>query len=395
VPTPDELADEADDGFEPDAPGAAGAPGAPMAGAPGVTPGGPGGSPNAQRRYDPKAPVPTANPRKVRGGLKLDPKTNLGALAWAGQRWMRLVEEHAPNANVTEGLNYARAAQTRSLSMHAGRIEARVQGRLPNAYPVEIRLPTFTHDHWEQATNAMTSEARFLASILAGEVPAGIEDLFAPLQLRLFPAGTPDISVSCGCHKAALQASAYAKSIGQPSLAPAPEANPSPWCKHVCCVMALVAERLSRDPFLIFHLRGMVKDDLLERLRQRRAVVGAAKASGGAGRPVPAYSPRIPGVGEQPGEPLAHSLADFWRLGPSMDELDLPMDKPAASHVLLRRLGASPFEAAKFPLVGLMATCYDVLTEAALREETPSDDPAQTDDAAESDDESGQNDPSA
>ncbi len=30
--------------------------------------------------------------------------------------------------------------------------------------------------------------------------------------------------------------------------------------------MALIAERLSRDPFLIFQLRGLAKDDMLERL---------------------------------------------------------------------------------------------------------------------------------
>jgi hypothetical protein len=55
-------------------------------------------------------------------------------------------------------------------------------------------------------------------------------------------------------------------------------------------------------------------------------------------------------------------------VGRSIEELDLAMDKPAASHVLLRRLGASPFDQAKFPLVGLMATCYDVISEAALLE---------------------------
>lgn len=319
------------------------------------------------RRFDPKAPVPTANPRKVRGGVKLDARTIFSELAWSGQRWYRLVEDCAPNAALAEGLTYARLGQTRSLDLHAGRIDARVQGRLPLAYNVEIRLPTFTHEQWEAAAGAMSVEARFLAAVLSGEVPSTIEDLFAPLHLRLFPSGSSDLTVTCNCGKLAQQALAYAKTMSAPP--PGPITIPeTPWCKHVCTVMSLLAERLSRDPYLIFQLRGLPKEELLERLRQRRAVIGAARAAGGAGRPVPAYVPRIPGVGEEPSTPLEHSTADFWRVGRSIEELDLAMDKPAASHVLLRRLGASPFDQAKFPLVGLMATCYDVISEAALLE---------------------------
>jgi uncharacterized Zn finger protein len=310
--------------------------------------------------------VPTASPRKVRGGVKLDPKTNFAELAWSGQRWYRLVEDCAPNAALAEGVAYARAGQTRSLTLHAGRIEARVQGRLPGAYTVEIRLPTFTHEQWEAAAGAMSTEARFLAAMLSGEVPPTIEDLFAPLHLRLFPAGAPDLTVSCNCGKLGQQAIAYAKSANITLPGPVTLPGDSPWCKHVCCVMGLLAERLSRDPFVIFELRGQAKEDLLERLRQRRAVLGAARATGGAGRPVPAYVPRIPGVGEEPAPPLEHTVLDFWRAPKPLAALDLTMDRPPASHVLLRRLGASPFDQSRFPLVGLMATCYDVISDAAL-----------------------------
>ena len=38
----------------------------------------------------------------------------------------------------------------------------------------------------------------------------------------------------------------------------------------------------------------------------------------------------------------------------------------ARHHPLLRRLGPSPFESSRFPFVGLLATCYDVISKAAL-----------------------------
>src|SRR6185369_13607939 len=109
------------------------------------------------------------------------------------------------------------------------------------------------------------------------------------------------------------------------------------------------------------------KEDLLERLRQRRALITSARGGGtGPDRPVAAYSPRIPGIGDAPSLALEHTLADFWQTRPELSELDMPMQPPDVSHPLLRRLGASPSEQARFPLVGLLATCYEVLSARAL-----------------------------
>jgi len=373
------------------------------------------------------------HPRKVRGGIRLENREGLVNLAWAGQRWMRLVEDCAPGSNLGEGVAYAKLGQTRSLSIGGGLISARVQGRMPQSYVTEIRLPIITHEQWDQAMASMAEQARYHASLLAGEVPAGIEDLFAPLHLRLFPQDPSDLGLSCTCSQnaqiiAAANAAAAAlmqkrmQSVSRPvagdpvdpgeegdegdggegesggvqaseqevaaaatpvvpaELAPAvvAEATPAeapgpstPWCKHICCVMGLVAERLSQDPFLIFTLRGLSKDDLLERLRQRRALVSARGATGGTtDRPVAAYSPRIPGLSDSPSATLESALSEFWGSNPDLDGLDLPMQRPEVGYLLLRRLGSSPFEQARFPLVGLLATCYEVLSETTLRNET-------------------------
>src|SRR5204863_8879820 len=107
--------------------------------------------------------------------------------------------------------------------------------------------------------------------------------------LRLFPQDPSDLAISCTCNRHASRPMYAMPSAGavQPVVegetpaaavlaagasAPTPA---SPFCKHVCCVMALLAEKLSRDPFLIFQLRGLAKEDLLERLRQKRALAAA------------------------------------------------------------------------------------------------------------------------
>lgn len=364
-------------------------------GAPTRAPIGPAIPGSGGARY-PQLPQPTAKARKVRGGLKLSTKSGPVSMAWAGQRLMRLVEELASGEALTEGVEYARAGQTRVLTINPGHVHARVQGRMPQAYSVDVRVPVFTFAQWDEAIGAMAAEARPLAALLSGEVPPNIEDFFSPFRLHLFPSDAAHLSVSCSCAKAwaaYVPPPAPAGATTGPAQVIAPPPLDSPWCKHVCCVMALLAERLGQDAFLMTSLRGLGKDDLLERLRQRRAISTPRSAgSGGAGgvtgsapaasadgglshggasdRPVPVFTARIPGVTDVPSTPLDQGLELFWTAGEGLESIDLTIDAPEVTHALLRRLGPTPFPSppAKFPLIGLLSTCYSVISERAIAE---------------------------
>lgn len=334
-------------------------------------------------RFDPRFAKPTVNPRRVTGGVKLSPQKP-GEASWVTQRWMRLVESVAPGDQLTEGLEYARIGQTRSLDIAPGAITARVQGRMPRAYSVAVRLPTYAPEQWAPVIDAMVAQARYAAALLAGELPPNIEDLVVPAGLKLFPTDPSDVAVSCNCSiftgipiptapPRTVEPARAAQPGATPAPAPAPPITPPrpvagvPWCKHVCCVMALVADRLATDPFLIFALRGLPPDDLVERLRQRRSATGSARATGGGG--IPVYTQHLPGIADQASPPLEQTMGSFWTSPVGLDDLDLPIEHPEVSHPLLRRMGASPFAGAKFPLVGLLATCYEVVTAAMVHEE--------------------------
>lgn len=326
-------------------------------------------------------------PRKVRGGIKLISATGRYPDSWPAQRWMRLIEQAAPGESLLEGLGYATEGQTRRLSINPGRIDGAVQGTSPAAYEASITLHPFTHDQTERIIAAMTDQAVYAAKLLAGELPANIEDIFAPLNLKLFPNEPAELTPACNCrtrrmtppiirstvpratggsaadvHDTASTKFAPPPSIPAPSTPPAPPVTASPWCKHVCCLAYLVAERFTTDPFLIFTLRGLPREDLFERLRQRRAAVG----SGASGALV--YTPVVPGVSDREPAPLESALANFWDAGPGLSQIDMPIAKPEVSHPLLRRLGPSPFGGSgRFPMVGLLATCYELISEAAIK----------------------------
>lgn len=316
------------------------------------------------------------HPRRVVGGVRLEYRptaasqdaaqaTSLPVAAgwsWVSQRWMRPAEERAPNEQLAEGLEYARSGQTRSIEFGPGLISARVQGRLPTAYRTEIRVPTFDHEAWAKVVAAMSEQARYAAAVLGGELPSDIEDLFVPLGLRLFPAGDEELALSCTCDDFR----------GRDVLTRAPRAGGAVrWCKHVCCIMYLTAERLARSPLSAFAIRGMEAAELIEQLRQARALSGLARSGGGAAA---VYIQHV-AIDANLTRPLEEALREFgstafWSGGESsrvaLDGLDLAPAPPVVSHPLLRRLGSSPFTDSRFPLVGLLATCYEMIGRAAM-----------------------------
>ncbi|MAY74757.1 MAG: hypothetical protein CMJ31_08625 [Phycisphaerae bacterium] len=296
--------------------------------------------PRPHQPYRPTKKVP-AKPRRVRGGIKLASKEGEPIGDWIGQRFLRVIEDGVPGAVVREGLEYGRLGQTRRLEFEGGEIHASVQGRRQRSYSTSLALEAFSPEDRERVVDALAEQSRYAAKLLAGELPPNIEDLFAPLGLKLFPGGAKEIAIKCDC------------------------GAEEPFCKHGVCVAALLAERMSTDAFLIFALRGLPGDLLIDALRQKRAIAGLGSES------APVHLSHVPGVSEVACDPLEQELGRFWtdpsREDPEAGAIDLGVQAPQVSHALLRRLGPSPFTESRFRLVGLLATCYDLVSEHVLK----------------------------
>lgn len=285
------------------------------------------------------------NPRTVRGGIKLTRDEAEIREHWLAARWLGLVSAGASAGAMREGLEYATAGQTRQLHFEPGRVIASVQGRDPRAYSTTISVPRFTDEQWDAAARALAEQAMFAAKLLAGSMPEAVGESLEDVSLGVLPPSVEQLSVRCSCRE-----------------------DDKPWCKHACCAALLVADRLITEPLLIFTLRGLDGQKFLERLREQRAFLGGTRTSSSV------YAPRIPHVVDLTIRPLAERADGFWDMDPSLEGLDLPVVPPEVSHPLLRRLGTSPFEGARFPLVGLLATCYEVVSESVLREERGEED---------------------
>lgn len=309
-------------------------PGSPADPAKPASPANPTG-PHQPFRRDPK---PLMHPRRVRGGVRLKTKEGEAPESWAAQRVLRVIEQAAEGGALREGLEYARQGQTRRIEFTDGRAQGSVQGRSSRPYKTVVGLKQFADEQRERIIAAMGDQALYAAKLLAGELPTNIEDLFGPLEMRLFPTESDDFELSCTCRE-----------------------KDKPWCKHAVCVAALLAERLGEDALLIFSLRGLDGEELIQRLREHRSLAGRGDHAADL------YSARPP-EGIEEASPDLESVVDrFWEAGGELAHVDLPITPPEVGYVLLRRLGQSPFPEGRFPLVGLLATCYELIGEEALR----------------------------
>ena len=263
-------------------------------------------------------------PRRVRHGIRFRRKLGLEGLPWHAAAFVAAVEDGIrPDAKVL-GMEYALAGQVANYTVSAGLVEASVQGRVAKPYQVRIAVKPLSREEWDAVIARMASEAVYAARLLTGEVPESIEECFAATGRHLLPAPGDGAQTSCDC------------GLEQP-------------CKHAAAAAYLMAERIEVDPVVLFALRGLDGELLLERLQEQRTL----QTSGVSQAHAAVADTETDGL-----PPLEQCVADFWRPGSAIDDpaADAPADH--VPHALLRRMGPSPM-GGKFPMVGLLASIYD------------------------------------
>lgn len=268
-----------------------------------------------------------SRPRETRGGIKARSQRGAFGATWWAQRWIAVLEGFELGGRLQRGRSYARRGQVLDVEIDKGRVSARVQGSRPQPYRVSMRVKPLDAPAWERVAAALGRQAAFAARLLAGEMPQEIEEVFGAAGVTLFPARSADLKTECSC----------------------PDwSNP---CKHIAAVYYLLGEEFDRDPFLIFRLRGMEREELLARL-------GPA----GGAPPVEAAVPeRDVAEPAAAGEPLSSGLEAFWVGGELPDVGEARPPEVAAAP--LRRLGAFPFWRAERGIVEALEPAYAAAAE--------------------------------
>jgi uncharacterized Zn finger protein len=277
---------------------------------------------------------PRSRPRAAKGGIKSQSKRGSFGQSWWAKRWIGVLESFDIGARLGRGRSYARNGQVLSIDIAEGKVKAKVQGSSPRPYAVTIEVKVLAQEQWDQVVEALSDQALFVAKLLAGEMPQDIEQVFEKRNLSLFPQKQADLKTECSC----------------------PDwSNP---CKHVAAVYYLLGEEFDRDPFLLFRLRGLGRDELLQQLSRLTPTAEPAPASVDVAAEEPATSPATP---------LPSDPAKFWCVGDRLpDDVFGEVQPPPVSAAWLRRLGSFPFWRGEVSLRDTLEPIYEKAAQQGL-----------------------------
>jgi uncharacterized Zn finger protein len=169
---------------------------------------------------------------------------------WWGQRFISALEKLSDSGRLSRGRSYARNGKVLNFEIKDGLVAAQVRGSVnpyfgvykEPLYLTTIEFKSISASNWAAAIAYIASKASLISRLMLNEMPDNIEDAFAKLDLNLLPRKKADFTTSCSC-----------PDWGDP-------------CKHIAGVYYLVAAQLDQDPFLLFELKGLSREDFQKEL---------------------------------------------------------------------------------------------------------------------------------
>ncbi|PNR96270.1 DEAD/DEAH box helicase [Petrotoga sp. 9PWA.NaAc.5.4] len=161
---------------------------------------------------------------------------------WWGKKWVEALEKIDRDTNrLPRGRSYAKKGAVLDIKIQKNsKIVARVQGTRPVPYKEVISLTPFSEEEKEKIKKVLHDRIDLSAILLTGTLPQELFDITKEMGIKLFPEKWKDIGAYCSC----------------------PDwANP---CKHLAAVFYIITDEIDKDPFLIFEMHGMKKDELIE-----------------------------------------------------------------------------------------------------------------------------------
>ncbi len=155
-----------------------------------------------------------------------------------GQAWCKNLESYSDFENrLPRGRTYVRNGSVVHLAIEKGRIKAHVSGS--ELYEIKIDIAALPKQSWEALKKQCAGKVGTLVELLQGKLSKAVMELVTDRQQGLFPK-PKEIEMRCSC----------------PDYAG--------MCKHIAAVMYGVGNRLDSSPELLFVLRGVNHEELIE-----------------------------------------------------------------------------------------------------------------------------------
>lgn len=169
------------------------------------------------------------------------------ATTWWGKAWVRAVEESAyAESDLRTARTLARGGHVGGITVEDGAFWASVADG-DELWTVRGTVDPLDGAAVDALVEIVAAESGRIAALVAGELPYSLVEHAEEAGVELLPYGG-ELTSSCSCE---------------------PWADP---CPHGLAVLHQLAWLLEADPFVLFHLRGLAREMLLDRLHARRPV---------------------------------------------------------------------------------------------------------------------------
>ncbi len=213
-------------------------------------------------QFKPYVPVATRqrNAQKeatklAKQGSPLEPIRDVGhkiAESFWGKSWCQNLEAYSDFENrLPRGRTYVRNGSVIDLKIAEGKITSLVSGS--ELYKITIDIDALPASHWKDLKSRCVGQIGSLIELLQGKLSKGVMEVVTDKQNGLFP--TPkEIRMECSC----------------PDYAG--------MCKHIAATMYGVACRLDHQPELLFKLRKVDHEELIEQAIPTAPIATDSKA---------------------------------------------------------------------------------------------------------------------
>ncbi|NUN66623.1 hypothetical protein HCU40_18110 [Pseudanabaena biceps] len=244
---------------------------------------------------------------------------------WWGQKFISALESFTDSGRLQRGRAYSGDSRILHFDITKGLATATIRGNVnpyfgvykePH-YETEVKMTAITAKDWTKIIANMSSKASVVTRLLLNEVPENIEDSFTAVGKHLLPYSSKDFHTECSC----------------PDYS-----NP---CKHIAGLCYRLSGELDQDPFLLFEMRGISKEDLQAELI--KSPLGKALASELGDRTLEPESvlayftkPKTVAIKETP------TLKQFWQ-GQKRLPQSIPLSTPTSvSAIVIKKQGDNP-----------------------------------------------------
>lgn len=151
---------------------------------------------------------------------------------WWGEKWLDALTNIDYENRLPRGKSYARGSAVLSINITQNQIKARVQGSRRTPYKVLISIPEFSQKEKSNIIKTITGNKFILAQLMIRQLPSELYEHLQKEKIKLFPRRWNDMDAYCSCPDWALP------------------------CKHIAAVIYLIANKIDKNPFLVFELHN-------------------------------------------------------------------------------------------------------------------------------------------